>query len=548
MLKTYPLFCQSLKRPLIDSDWTRFDSYAARIKNLGFYLVEFADQEQHSWEQAQLQDNCERPVSREVLAQLAFYRRRQFLLPNLVRLRWTYLDIRYIAYIPMFLGPNLTMLSIAFHPPDNRRSGDDCTSEMYEELAPILEVLVEACPSLKHLEIWPEQEDDVTELSLVFAYGCPRLEGFTVASPSLSKDVLLLLASKPLLRKSFLAADEEAVSDLQLLRSDALRYPFPSLESVFILTKALPTGTELVKLMTTCRLRIFTLDFEVRTYPNEVEDLFTALRDRCSKTTLQVVNVMKRAKLDWSLTSEEDALIIDIIAPILDLSGLRIFKIDIPLMGHINDEELMLMADSWPLLVDLRIQESWGFNTASEITWAGVAYVVYRCPQIMHLFVALDMASDNIEEVTGKPDFKPAPYLRHLHVLDSDFCDPEFLARCAHKLSPVIVEIMGYGWHEINDDGEDLPPAQDPVAFFETATEFLWQMQFPDRKRESDARLSRVFISLTVSLTGRSEAEDMNPWGVNQIVEPWVTGPPTFTVVEDDDRTPLIPNTFLYLD
>lgn len=135
-----------------------------------------------------------------------------------------------------------------------------------------------------------------------------------------------------------------------------------------------------------------------------------------------------------------------------------------------------------------------------------------------------------------------------MHVLDSDFCDPEFLARYAHKLSPVIVEIMGYGWHEINDDGEDLPPAQDPVAFFETATEFLWQMQFPDRKRESDARLSRVFISLTVSLTGRSEAEDMNPWGVNQIVEPWVTGPPTFTVVEDDDRTPLIPNTVLYLD
>lgn len=532
----------------MDSDWARFDSYAARIKSLGFYLVEFEDQEQHSWEQAQLQDNSERPVSREVLAQLAFYRRRQFLLPNLVRLRWTYLDIRYIAYIPMFLGPNLTMLSIAFHPPDNRRSGDDCTPEMYEELAPILEVLVEACPSLTHLEIWPEQEDDVTELSLVFAYGCPRLEGFTVASPSLSKDVLLLLASKPLLRNSFLAADEEAVSDLQLLRSDALRYPFPSLESVFILTKALPTGTELVKLMTTCRLRIFTLDFEVRTYPNEVEDLFTALRDRCSKTTLQVVNVMTRAKLDWSLTSEEDALIIDIIAPILDLSGLRIFKIDIPLMGHINDEELMLMADSWPLLVDLRIQESWGFNTASEITWAGVAYVVYRCPQIMHLFVALDMASDNIEEVTGKPDFRPAPYLRHLHVLDSDFCDPEFLARCAHKLSPVIVEIMGYGWHEINDDGEDLPPAQDPVAFFETATEFLWQMQFPDRKRESGARLSRVFISLTVSLTGRSEAEDMNPWGVNQIVEPWVTGPPTFTVVEDDDRTPLIPNTVLYLD
>lgn len=94
----------------MDSDWARFDSYAARIKNLGFYLVEFEDQEQHSWEQAQLQDNSERPVSREVLAQLAFHRRKRFLLPNLVRLRWTYLDIRYIAYIPMFLGPNLSTL------------------------------------------------------------------------------------------------------------------------------------------------------------------------------------------------------------------------------------------------------------------------------------------------------------------------------------------------------------------------------------------------------------------------------------------------------
>ncbi|OJT12181.1 hypothetical protein TRAPUB_11291 [Trametes pubescens] len=497
----------SLKRPLIDSDWTRFDSYAARIKNLGFYTVEFEDQEQHSWAQPeQLRDYSKYPVSRETLAQLAFYRRRQFLLPNLVQLRWTYLDIHYIAYIPMLLGPNLTALSIGFHPPDNLHSSDDYTPEMYDELAPILEVLVEACPSLTHLAIWAEPEDNVKELSLVFAYGCQHLEGFTVTNPSWSTDILRLIASKPFLRKAFVAVDEEVASDLPSLRSEALRYPFPSLESVYIITQALPAGTELVTLMTTCRLRIFTLDFEARTYPSEVQDLFTALRDRCTKATLQVVNVMTRKKLrDWSLTSDEDALTIDTVTPMLGFSGLRVFRLDIPFMAYINDDELGLMADSWPLLVDFRLQESWGFHMPSEITWAGVAYLVYRCPQLMHLFIALDMSSDNIEEVTSKPDFKPAPYLRHLHVLDSDFCDPEFLACCAHKLSPIFVEILGYGWHEMDDDGEDLPPAQDPVAFFETATEFLWQMQFPDRKREHNNSNTSSVPNWLKSLPFRTE-------------------------------------------
>ncbi|KAI0359302.1 hypothetical protein OH77DRAFT_1017087 [Trametes cingulata] len=106
---------QRLIRPLVKSDWSRFDYYSVRIRALGFYHNEFADEEGLSWN-ASSSSHREREVAPLILRQLALSRRGRWLLPNLVRLRWNIYDFVYNEHISLFFSPSLRSPSFAFEP------------------------------------------------------------------------------------------------------------------------------------------------------------------------------------------------------------------------------------------------------------------------------------------------------------------------------------------------------------------------------------------------------------------------------------------------
>ncbi|KAI0764322.1 hypothetical protein BD413DRAFT_494801 [Trametes elegans] len=99
----------------------------------------------------------------------------------------------------------------------------------------------------------------------------------------------------------------------------------------------------------------------------------------------------------------------------------------------------------------------------------------------MSLYLALDIMSDNIEEITNKPDLKPVPYLRFTHI------------------ATVLVEVLGYGWHEVGDDGIDWPQDHDPLAYYGGVTDAIWMLQSGSGSDDGSAKWD--------------EAAEMNPWG-----------------------------------
>ncbi|KAI0692313.1 hypothetical protein C8T65DRAFT_610798 [Cerioporus squamosus] len=499
-----------MKRPLVASDWTRFDYYARRIKNLGYYMVEFPDQDQANWANAAKQ-HCARPVNLQTMAYLALYRRGSPLLPNLTRLRWHHFDSHYSQYLPIFFGPNLTSLSIAFHREKFSHDPDlPPLKEVYDDLVPILERLDELCPSLTTFALHAEQDPDVIAAMLPLAYYIKRLEGFIVAQPPDvdAKKLILHLASLPSLKATDIAFNEEASSDLSFL--SPLSYPFPSLENLHMRTQNMTSCKTLIKMMQTCRLRLVTFDVLGPSTAAELHDLLSALRTHCALDTLQflIIDYPSTSPRPWPIRKETHTLTMKTLRPILDFPNMRTFWVTIPLYGSLNDQDLALIADSWPGIIFLRILAFWNWCAPSAVTLAGVAYVAWRCPLLITLSVAADLSSDNVAETTSRPGFKPNKHMRFWETLDSAFApDPDRLARSVRMFAPLMFALSGEGWTDVDSNGfRDGAPAQDPFAYFENLSHNMRML--------AEEELDRVPFGLGQELTwAEREAQEMNPWG-----------------------------------
>ena len=163
------------------------------------------------------------------------------------------------------------------------------------------------------------------------------------------------------------------------------------------------------------------------------------------------------------------ALTINVLRPILDFQNMRTFYMSIPLYGALNDQDLALVADSWPHIVYLRLLGFCNWCAPSAITLAGIAYVAWRCPQLITLATAADLSRDNIRDTTSRLMFKPNKHLRFWDTLDSAFApDPDKLARTVRIFAPLMFSLSGEGWTEVDENGfREGMPEQDPFAYYE---------------------------------------------------------------------------------
>ena len=458
------------------SDWARFDYYAPRIKRLGYYIAEFRDRDLSMW-RGHNYHPWTRPVDSELITQLCLYRRTPYILPNLVALRWTKWDVAYLRHLPMFLGPSLKFLSIAFWK-DTFAKDSNLPNELYYHTSEILQSLATLCPSLTQLEMVLQQEAEVIDASTAFLFSCKRLEGFAVSSRTWSKDVILYLSMQETLKRVYLTIDEETANDLSFLTSSSpLRYPFPSLDTLTMDTTTLSSCTELIKMMGQCRLRLIEFEYTSRADSIDLHHLFVALWSHCSKTTLQHLCVQTVVTREYGLHTDYHAFTINLIHPMMDFPNITAFIIGVPLIGCMGDVELCHIARCWRNLRDLRLLDGWGWSRPSEITFAALAFLAWACPRLESLSIAVNATIDNVSLCTGQHDFKPNKALRNFDAMDSIMGDPVLFARCVHAFAPTTLEVRGTGWCEQDEDNMEILPDQDPVGFFMAVNEFIWEMR-----------------------------------------------------------------------
>ena len=462
-----------------------------------------------------------RPVDSELIAQLCLYRRTPYILPNLVALRWTKWDVAYLRYLPMFLGPSLKFLSIAFR--KNAFTKDpNLPNELYYHTAEILQSIATLCPSLTQLEMVPEQEAEVINASMAFLFGCERLECFAVSSKIWSKDVILYLSMQETLKRAYLTIDEETADDLSfLISASPLRYPFPSLDTLTMDTTTLSSCMELIKMMGQCRLRLVEFEYTRRADSVDLYNLFVALWHHCSKTTLQHLCVQTVVERQYGLHTDYHAFTIDVIRPMLDFPNITAFIIGVPLIGCMGDVELCYIARRWRSLTDLRLLDGWGWSRPSEITFAAIAFLAWACPQLESLSIAVDATIDNVSLCTDQHDFRPNKALRHFDAMDSVMGDPLLFARCVHAFAPTTLQVKGTGWCEQDEDNMEILPDQDPVGFFMAVNEFVWEMLNNGSSKLGKMSLedwgeSMLLFEPAADLThrraGKAELAGLNPW------------------------------------
>ncbi|PIL32916.1 hypothetical protein GSI_05034 [Ganoderma sinense ZZ0214-1] len=277
----------------------------------------------------------------------------------------------------------------------------------------------------------------------------------------------------------------------------------------------------LIQMIQPCQFTTVVFHLTDRVFPSEIADLFAALHEHCSPTTLRTVEIYGPQQRDWVFSSE-DAFNLAHLEPLLLFTNIRVFSLSTPLVVEMGNDDLKAIANAWPHLVALLLLDDLGFMTLPEVTWAGVAYLTHKCPRLVSLTISLDSRVDDVAMTTSLPSFRPNTHLRFLSVMDSIFTDVEVFAHSLFAIAPLVVGIDGWGYE--HETLEISVPLRDSSTFLDQVESAMWEL------RRTRMRDQFAFLDEYV----RSEAEEMNPFGQRRPVPrfPYVKHGPSRRVME----------------
>ncbi|KAI0333243.1 hypothetical protein GY45DRAFT_1432498 [Cubamyces sp. BRFM 1775] len=234
-----------------------------------------------------------------------------------------------------------------------------------KDIVRILECLVDLCPGVTELEMYPQYPGRIVSASLDFAYDCHRLEVFHV-NPVLygpqDPGLISYLATRPHLRKVCLSMDEETAQDLSFLSAPPVLHPFSSLQILFLTAPEISACRSFLQLLGDCRL--FSIKFEVFRRPlgEDVYWLFDTMRRHCARHTLHAFHLNQYGLCESDEPqphpTPEYTISLPAIQPALYFSNMRVFLLDLPLYGWLSDEHLREIADAWPGLANFAFFET----------------------------------------------------------------------------------------------------------------------------------------------------------------------------------------------
>lgn len=359
------------------------------------------------------------------------------LFPKLRSLMWLDAQPEAFTFLRLMLSPSVTNLNI-----------HHCSNALH--VLGLVAILGTVCPHLKHLE-WINADSSRREVSLLSeaVTSCNELQGFTCCS--LDGQAIQHLSSLQSLYRLCIIVD---TSPLPPLHEPA----FPGLKSINLTS---PHDQDLSAVATFIRgfhssPMSFCSDSD-ESSETSLLDLTKAVSTNCDRTRLEIFFVNEIA--------QEPGFVLDKAAfiPLFPFHNLTGVHVKTRRNVHLDDAAMLEMANAWPNLSELDINERRGWRQRSGVTLLGLRTILQRLPKLTALGIALDA------ETTVVPGTLNGDNSHRFSVtgqLDLDFLDSHItadVAGVATFLSELFPDIDGkhrfYAWSHI--EGPDFDDARD---------------------------------------------------------------------------------------
>lgn len=362
-------------RPIIQSDLSRLQHYAHRIKkfqSIGQIAKSYTDSSVANIYQALLLTET------------------SALLPRLYTLSWMHVDDNIFPYIRLFLGPNLTELTVIFNP------------NSVIQLS-LLSTLRQRNPHIRRLHIhhiW-----GMTDIlrSTIEDTVCGLNGLHTLTVPDLTPTTLAHLANLPNLRTLKVSSASPHNGYATMPGSVG----FPTLKRFDILfCDGFQMATAAIEAMSSCRLKTFIVRFVLSSTPDAWKRMLLAAEKNYDHTSLRILNIS--SYFDPFNTPERVPIRMDTLRPLTSFSGISNLKLN-PAGGvDLDDTDIKDLARSWPRLKHLQLGWNFPGHPHPRMTLSSLVSIAEYCPSLCTLYMLVDACT--VPAITTS---RPAGRVRH---------------------------------------------------------------------------------------------------------------------------------------
>ncbi|KDQ62110.1 hypothetical protein JAAARDRAFT_189482 [Jaapia argillacea MUCL 33604] len=381
----------SFSRPLVPSDFDRFDRYAPRVKDLTIGRDPFLDPS----ESESMTANAY--VDASTIRELITYKRDAPPFPNLLELHGKALPEDIYPYLSGFFTARLDLLNLLAGP----------TSVQEQES--LLVSLARTSPYITDL-IFPDTSWSNTVIPIIPTLS--NLQRLSITLDSLTSQDLSQLSSLANLTFFLVNFSDDVITRLPDVQALDGVVVLPALDDLHVFSSQLSTCTALLRCLRRCPLEA--IDFTLRNSPpgKSLRELFMVFSQSAFRASLTSINIQG----DEISLPDEGILYSEVLRPLLLLQELCIVFIDHNSWHGLDNRSLEQMATAWPHLEHLELYTfSMVTTQPGLVTLEGLIPLASQCPNLKTINLALHASV----EMT---DSRPGRGVTSLSVESLDFC------------------------------------------------------------------------------------------------------------------------------
>ncbi|KDQ62099.1 hypothetical protein JAAARDRAFT_189472 [Jaapia argillacea MUCL 33604] len=369
----------SFVRPLRPPDWTRFLSYASRVRHL---ILSGSP-------------SLRNRARRETYQSLSLHRPIIALFPHLRELTWKSSEDE-IIFVELFLCPSLVKAKVGAH----GRIADDLVNHA-------LHMIVHLAPHLTSLDIAELQTSSPTSLTISALSRSLTLRNLRLwlPSPLDFANISSLTCLEDLDVTIFIPKDDRR-DQWTITRNADLDTAFPALRRLAMTIADLAVASEVTLAMQPHRLESIRTRLSNAPSAAILARFIEVLSTCCSPAFLRSVIIFTYTNAG-PRTAEEMAngFIVppSVFVPLLSFSRMVQMEVRTPLSFALENSALQAIAVAWPALKRLHLGTS-GSPTISKVTLEGIVPFAVHCPNLSYLGIVLGHAghAESSEVVSGR--------------------------------------------------------------------------------------------------------------------------------------------------
>ena len=430
---------QCFRRPVLPSDWTRFNVHAARVRKVIGCLRLYT---------SLLGRNVR--VVPSVYQALINAAQSLPLIPSITTLTWDNIDDYSFKYVRLFITPTITSLRLCL----TGRAGGEHDFSLFS----LLPSLPRLCPLVSSLKLDADVENMLLDVvqkremaihmpaALSAFQNLVHLQRLDLSLMEMPENALCNLVSINCLRDLRIYNNPPHPFQSPML-GDGRNQCFPCLEHLQIDECSIGFVMWMLSNMRQTSLKVIILDFWEHPSVTEWKTLFLMMCDRLDHHSLQNIDINHwNGVADVGLTMEH-------LAPLLSFTNLA--QMWLRYVGvTLDDDDVASIAIAWPHLEKLNLRDQ-PESPRSVVTFRGLASLVRNCPNLQHLTLpSFDATGVLLNDLDLYGTFRCNEKLRFLNVRKSLIDNPALVAALLSALFPnlqaIFAENFKEQWSQVN--------------------------------------------------------------------------------------------------